>query len=891
MPEHDIPKAYDPGKVEEKWYHFWEEKGYFKAEANSDTPSFSIVIPPPNVTGSLHMGHALNNTLQDILTRWRRMQGHTTLWLPGTDHAGIATQNVVEKELAREGKRRQDLGREAFIDRVWSWRKEYGGRIINQLKRLGSSCDWSRERFTMDPGLSKAVKEVFVKLYEEGYIYRGRRIINWCPRCQTALSDIEVEYETLNGHLYYLKYPIQREETSSRLPPYITVATTRPETMLGDTAVAVNPEDRRFSALIGRLARLPILGRRIPIIADSFVDPEFGTGAVKVTPAHDPNDFEIGNRHQLPGINILNPDGTLNKEAGPYQGMDRYEGRTQLLKDLTQQGLLKKTEEYQYAAGHCYRCRTVVEPYLSEQWFVRMKELAEPAIKAVEEGKTKFIPSSWERTYFEWMHNIRDWCISRQIWWGHRIPVWYCADCEATLVKRETPLRCDCGSRAIKQDEDVLDTWFSSALWPFSTMGWPDQTKDLETFYPTSVLSTGFDIIFFWVARMMMMGLKFMGDVPFKKVYIHALIRDVEGKKMSKSAGNVIDPLEVIKNYGADALRFTLAALSTQGRDILLSEDRIRGYRHFCNKVWNANRFILMNMEGFDGKQEEKEEYSSLELADRWILTRFNQVIKEVTDNLEEFKFNEAALALYNFIWHEFCDWYLEVVKIRLYGDDEDKRRVSQRLLLRLWESNIKLLHPFMPFITEEVCQSLPKAAAESLMVASWPTIEEDKLDEAAVNQMELLQAVIYTIRNIRGEMRIPPQVKARVMINTSSQNVAGIIEEHRDYCLFLAHLSSIEVGAEITKPPATAASVVRGVEAEVYMPLEGLIDLEKERDRLAKEIAAIERELDKIDRKLKNEQFRERAPVEIVAREEAKYKEAAEVRERLRRNLAAVES
>lgn len=909
MPGCNIPKAYDPHQVEEKWYHFWEEKGYFKADPNSDKPPFSIVIPPPNVTGSLHMGHALNNTLQDILTRWRRMQGYNTLWLPGTDHAGIATQNVVEKELAKEGKTRQDLGREAFIDRIWAWRKEYGNRIINQLKRLGSSCDWSRERFTMDEGLSKAVKEVFVSLYEEGYIYRGSRIINWCPRCQTALSDIEVEYETLNGHLYYLKYPIQREETSSPLPNHITVATTRPETMLGDTAVAVNPEDRRFSALIGRLVKLPVLGRLMPIIADSFVDPEFGTGAVKVTPAHDPNDFEIGHRHQLPMINILNPDGTLNKEAGPYQGMDRYEARTRLLEDLIREGLLKKTEEYQYAAGHCYRCRTVVEPYLSEQWFVKMKDLAEPAIKAVEEGRTEFIPRSWERTYFEWMHNIRDWCISRQIWWGHRIPVWYCADCGATLVKRESPARCDCGSNSIKQDEDVLDTWFSSALWPFSTMGWPEQTKDLKTFYPTSVLSTGFDIIFFWVARMMMTGLKFMGDVPFKKVYMHALIRDVEGKKMSKSAGNVIDPLEVIARYGADALRFTLAALSSQGRDILLSEDRIEGYRHFCNKVWNATRFILMNREGIDGDKkaggqrsrgageidkepsEDKGKYSSLELADRWILTRFNQVIKEVTEDLEQFKFNEAALGLYNFLWHEFCDWYLEVVKIRLYGTEEDKKRDVQRLLLYVWENTMKLLHPFMPFITEEVYQSLPDPNDRSIMVASWPAFKEDELDQEAVSQMELLQAVVYTIRNIRGEMRIPPRVKARVLINTASKNVAGIIEEHRDYCLSLAYLSSIEVGAGLVKPPATAVSVVRGVEAEVFMPLEGLIDLEREKNRLLKEIAAVEKELVKINQKLANEQFKQRAPVEVVAREEAGYREAVEAREGLKRNLAAIET
>ena len=864
----DIPKAYDPHQTEEKWYRYWQEKGYFKADNTVGGKPYSIVIPPPNVTGSLHMGHALNNTLQDILIRWRKMQGYNVLWLPGTDHAGIATQNVVERQIAKEGMARHDLGREAFIERVWMWKEEYGNRIIGQLKRLGASCDWSRLRFTMDAGLSKAVREVFVRLYEEGLIYQGDYIINWCPRCHTALSDIEVEHQDLNGYLYYLKYPLKAP--GSRLQA-ICVATTRPETMLGDTAVAVNPTDERYKDLIGRKVILPIVGREIPIIGDDFVRLEFGTGAVKVTPAHDPNDFEMGKRHDLAFINVLSPDGRMNEQAGPYANMDRYECRSQLIEDLGRQDLLEKTEDYSHAVGHCYRCHTVIEPYLSKQWFVRMKELARPAIKAVKEGRTEFIPKHWEKTYFDWMENIKDWCISRQIWWGHRIPVWYCKDCGETLVLREDPTNCKCGSSSIEQDSDVLDTWFSSALWPFSTLGWPDKTRDLEVYYPTSVLSTSFDIIFFWVARMMIMGLKFMDEVPFKKVYIHALIRDEKGQKMSKSKGNVVDPLDIIKDYGTDALRFTLSALSAQGRDIFLSKEQIEGYRHFANKIWNAARFILMNLEGM----------RNVELADRWIVSRLNQVTKEVTISLEEFKFNEAAMALYDFVWHEFCDWYLELAKIWLYGEDEEKRQATQHLLTTTFGNILKMLHPFMPFMTEEIWQKLPVVKEqESIILESWPKAEEDRIDEKAIKDMELVREVIYRIRNLRAEMGIPQNTRAKVLIKGES----SALRENQDYILRLASLSLIEMGEDMAKPPLSATAVTGGL--EIHLPLGDLIDLEAEKARLAKELKKIEEDLSRIQTKLANEAFRAKAPKEVVEKQEEVASKIREKRTKLKENL-----
>lgn len=871
----DIPKAYEPHAVEKKWYKYWEENNYFQADANSSKKPFSIVIPPPNVTGSLHMGHALNNTLQDILIRFKRMQGYNVLWLPGTDHAGIATQNVVEKQLRQQGLTRQDVGREKFIQLVWEWKKEYGDLIIEQLKRLGASCDWSRTRFTMDEGLSKAVREVFVSLYEQGFIYRDYYIVNWCPRCQTALADIEVEYRTINGHLDYIKYEGLTDEQS------VIVATTRPETMLGDTAVAVNPDDKRYKYLIGKEVILPILGRRIKVVGDSFVEKEFGTGAVKVTPAHDPNDFEIGKRHNLQQINILNPDATMNENAGHYQGLDRYECRRRLIEDLKAQGLLIKREEYSYAAGHCYRCNTIVEPYLSQQWFVQMKEIAKPAIEAVKSKKVEFIPNNWEKTYFEWMENIKDWCISRQIWWGHQIPVWYCQKCKATLVERQNPTQClACGSNELIQDPDVLDTWFSSALWPFSTLGYPAQTKDLATFYPTSVLSTGFDIIFFWVARMIMMGLKFMEDVPFKQVYIHALIRDADGQKMSKSSGNVIDPLDVLDRYGTDALRFTLAIMAVQGRDILLSEERIEGYRHFCNKLYNAARFILMSLADYSDARCQTPDAQDLSLADRWILTRCNQVIKKVTNELETFHFNDVAQTLYDFIWHEYCDWYLELVKPELNGK---RRKITQDLLVVTIESILRLLHPFMPFITEEIWQKLPVfKEMNSIMLASFPTLNHSQINLESVKDMELIKEVVTAIRTIRSEMRIPPTVKLKRLIVKSKPS--GIFKENMDYITLLTNAAEVIFNPEATKPWSSAIIIVKGI--EMYLPLENIVDLGKEEERLSKELSKVEKELKLLQVKLSNEDFITKAPNEIIRKERQKLEEIILKRDKLLMSL-----
>ncbi len=917
----DIPKAYEPHLVEKKWYKYWEENNYFRAEADSSKPPFSIVIPPPNVTGSLHIGHALNNTLQDILTRFKRMQGYNTLWLPGTDHAGIATQNVVEKQLRQQGLTRQDLGREKFLERVWEWKKEYGGLIIEQLKRLGASCDWSRTRFTMDEGLSKAVREVFVSLYKQGFIYRDYYIVNWCPRCHTALADIEVEYKTINGHLDYIKYEGVGENQ------FVVVATTRPETMLGDTAVAVNPEDIRYSHLIGKEVILPILHRKLKVIGDNFVEKEFGTGAVKVTPAHDPNDFEIGKRHGLPQINILNPDATMNENAGHYQGLDRYECRKKLVEELKSQGLLVKREDYSYAVGHCYRCQTIIEPYLSQQWFVKMKELAKPAIEVVKDGKLEFIPKNWEKTYFEWMENIKDWCISRQIWWGHQIPVWYCPKCQATVVERQDPTKCpQCGNDELVQDPDVLDTWFSSALWPFSTLGFPEKTKDLAVFYPTSVLSTGFDIIFFWVARMIMMGLKFMGDVPFKQVYIHALIRDAEGQKMSKSHGNVIDPLKVIDKYGTDALRFTLAIMAVQGRDILLAEERIEGYRHFCNKLWNASRFILMNLEDYAGSREQgagsREQgtggYSPLEkgirrlsegqdkgdrnlsLADRWILTRLNQVIEEVTEGIDSYRFNESAQILYDFVWHEYCDWYLELAKPELAGE---RRGLTQDLLIATFDSILRLLHPFMPFITEEIWQMLPvfeprglqrgtqrmpqlvednpaDSKTKSVMVTSWPISNPQEIDLESIKIMETIQEVVTAIRTIRTEMRIPPKQKIPALIIKSE----GMLKENAGYLSLLTNINEILYNPKATKPEGSATIVIKGV--EFYLPLEGIVDLVEEERRLSQELSKVEKDLKLIQVRLANEEFMSRAPEEVVAKERMRLEETIAKRDKLLLNL-----
>ena len=859
-----LDKQYEPGEVEKRWGRFWEEKNFFHADETRESPAFSIVIPPPNITGRLHIGHAFNNTLQDILTRWKRMQGCNALWQPGTDHAGIATQNVVEKQLHEEGTGRQDLGREAFVKRVWKWRNESGGTITNQLKKLGCSLDWERDRFTMDEGLSKAVREVFVSLYEEDLIYKGDYIINWCPRCHTALSDLEVEHQDTQGYLYHLKYSVKDSKD------FLVIATTRPETMLGDTAVAVNPNDERYQKYKGKKLILPVLNREVPLILDDYVDTSFGTGALKVTPAHDPNDFELGRKHNLETINIMNPDGTMNSLASPpYEGLDRFECRKKLISNLKDSGVLIKIEDLNHSVGHCYRCRTVVEPYLSKQWFVKVKPLAEPAMKAVRDGSIKIVPKFWENTYFEWMENIRDWCISRQIWWGHQIPAWNCKACGEVVVARETPNSCSaCSSTDLIQETDVLDTWFSSALWPFSTLGWPEKTDSLKRFYPTSVLCTGFDILFFWVARMIMMGLKFMGDVPFRDVYIHALIRDAEGQKMSKTKGNVIDPLEVMEQYGTDALRFTLAAFAAQGRDIKLAEDRIEGYRNFCNKLWNASRFVFMNLEDYKGScaLDERSKFSS---ADLWILSRLNRATKDVNEALEAFRFNDAALTVYKFIWNEYCDWYIELTKSKLV-DPGSQRVAAQNMLIHVLDSALKLLHPFMPFITEEIWQKLPQNE-DSIMVSAFPEYREAQTNEAIEKEMEVIMEVITGIRNIRGEMNLNPGLKLNVLVKTQNSAIQQTLQDHGDYIRELARVEQLETGPNIKKPKVSASSVLG--EMDLIIPLEGKMDFQEELKRIEKELKKIEKDLIFLDKKLSNPDFVKKAPVDIIEKDEQRKK------------------
>ena len=867
----ELAKGYEPHDFETKWYQTWEENGYFHADENSQKPPFSIVIPPPNVTGVLHMGHALNNTLQDILVRWKRMTGHEVLWMPGTDHAGIATQNVVEKQLAAEGKDRHDVGREAFIERVWTWREESGGQIINQLKRLGASCDWQRERFTMDEGLSKAVREVFVSLYEDGLIYRDNRLINWCPRCHTALSDLEVEHDDKKGNLWHLRYPIKGTDQ------YLVVATTRPETMLGDTAVAVHPEDERYADLVGKMIELPLTGREIPIIADDYVDKEFGSGAVKITPAHDFNDFEMGKRHNLENINILDPSGFINENGGDYQGMERYAAREKVVADLDALGLLDKVEEHLNAVGECYRCKTVIEPYLSLQWYVDVQPLAKEAIKAVESGATRIVPQHWEKTYYEWMYNIQDWCISRQIWWGHRIPAWYCDDCGEITVSREDATCCaKCQSTNIHQETDVLDTWFSSGLWPFSTMGWPEKTDALSKFYPTSCLVTGFDILFFWVARMMMMGLKFMGEVPFKDVYIHALVRDAQGQKMSKSKGNVIDPLTVIEEFGTDAFRLTLAAFAAQGRDIKLSTERIGGYRNFCNKLWNASRFALMNLEGFEPVPNPNWEELSLSMADRWILTRLTEVEKEANKALEEYRYNEAANTLYTFTWHEFCDWYIELIKGDLYGDDVTAKLSAQTVVYTVLERLLRLLHPITPFITEEIWQTLPGTRpVASIMLADYPQGEGLLQDEDATAKMEQVMDVIRAIRNIRGEMDVSPAKKISALLDCKNEASLAVMTTGEEYIKALARIEELTCGVALEQPAQVAKQVSGDV--EILLPLAGLINVEEEEKRLTKEIAKTQKDVDMFSKKLSNEKFVANAPAEVLEKDRGKLAAAQE--------------
>ena len=876
-----LDKKYEPGEVEKRWGRFWEEKNFFHADETRESPAFSIVIPPPNITGRLHIGHAFNNTLQDILTRWKRMQGCNALWQPGTDHAGIATQNVVEKQLHEEGTGRQDLGREAFVKRVWKWRNESGGTITNQLKKLGCSLDWERDRFTMDEGLSKAVREVFVSLYEEGLIYKGDYIINWCPRCHTALSDLEVEHQDMQGYLYHLKYSIKDSED------FLVIATTRPETMLGDTAVAVNPDDERYQKYKGKKLILPVLNREVPLIEDDYVDTSFGTGALKVTPAHDPNDFELGRKHQLETINIMNPDGTMNSLASPtYEGLDRYECRKKLISNLKDSGVLIKIEDLNHSVGHCYRCRTVVEPYLSKQWFVKVKPLAEPAMKAVRDGSIKIVPKFWENTYFEWMENIRDWCISRQIWWGHQIPAWNCKACGEVVVARKTPNSCSaCSSTDLVQETDVLDTWFSSALWPFSTLGWPEKTDSLKRFYPTSVLCTGFDILFFWVARMIMMGLKFMGDVPFRDVYIHALIRDAEGQKMSKTKGNVIDPLEVMEQYGTDALRFTLAAFAAQGRDIKLAEDRIEGYRNFCNKLWNASRFVFMNLEDYKGScaLDERSKFSS---ADLWILSRLNRATKDVNEALEAFRFNDAALTVYKFIWNEYCDWYIELTKSKL-ADPGWKRVAAQNMLIHVLDSALKLLHPFMPFITEEIWQKLPQNE-DSIMVSAFPEYREAETNEAIEKEMAVIMEVIIGIRNIRGEMNLNPGLKLNVLVKTQNSAIQQTLQDHGEYIRELARVEQLETGPNIEKPKVSASSVLG--EMDLIIPLEGKMDFQEELKRVEKELKKIEKDLIFLDKKLSNPDFVKKAPVDIIEKDEQRKKSLSLKQAKLEIHLKTIE-
>ncbi len=881
MAKETIPKTYEPHETEKKWYQFWLDQGFFTPDLNSPAPSYCIVIPPPNITGSLHMGHALNNTLQDILIRFRRMQGYKTLWQCGTDHAGIATQNVVERELAAENQSRFDLGREEFIKRVWKWKEQYGGIIIKQLMRLGASCDWSRERFTMDEGLSRAVREVFVSLYREGLIYRDKKLINWCPRCHTALSDLEVEHEELDGTLYYIKYPAVDGEK------FLTVATTRPETMLGDTAVAVNPADARYAGWVGSQVILPLMNRPIPVIADDYVDVAFGTGALKITPAHDPNDFEIGKKYGLSLVKVIGEDGTMTEDAGRYHGLDRFAARRLVLEDLARQNLLVKTEPYRHFVGHCYRCKKIVEPNLSLQWFVKVQPLAEKAREAVEKGDTRIIPRAWEKTYFEWLNNIRDWCISRQIWWGHRIPAWYCQECNHITVERNDPTGCArCGSAKIEQDSDVLDTWFSSALWPFSTLGWPEKTPELTMFYPTSCLVTGFDILFFWVARMMMMGLKFMGTVPFRDVYIHALVRDVEGQKMSKSKGNVIDPLEVIDKFGTDSFRFTLAAMAAQGRDIRLAEERIEGYRHFVNKIWNASRFVLMNLDGYPCAALDA---SNQGLKHRWIMSRLNRLIKNVISALEEYKFNEAANQLYQFIWHEYCDWYLEIIKPSLYQQEDLQERVAaQHGMVQVLKTALELLHPFMPFVTEEIWQRLPHTGA-SITVTPFPRPETEKIDVSAESTMETIMQTVTAIRNLRSEMNIAPGAKPFVDVLCHRPCIKEILDTHHAMICTLAGLTSLNIYDSCVRPQGAVAAVIDG--AEIFLPLAGLIDFAEEKGRLEKEMQKVVADLTVVNKKLANRDFLTRAPRDIVEKEKARAQSLKEKELRIKENLERITS
>ncbi|EQH79066.1 valine--tRNA ligase [Clostridioides difficile DA00310] len=885
MENTNLSKTYNPKDFEARLYKKWMDEGNFKSKPNPDKKPFTIMMPPPNITGQLHMGHALDHTLQDILIRWKRMDGYEAFWLPGTDHASIATEvKVVERIKKQEGKTKYEIGREEFLKRAWEWKDEFGGKISNQLKQLGDSCDWDKERFTMDEGCNEAVIEFFVSLYEKGHIYRGNRIINWCPDCKTTLSDAEVEHEEHDGNFYHIKYPLKDSED------FLEIATTRPETMIGDTGIAVNPEDDRYKHLIGKTAILPLVGRELPIVADSYVDLEFGTGAVKMTPAHDPNDFEVGLRHNLEQLNTMNEDGTMNEVCGKYEGMDRFECRKAIVADLKEQGYLIKIKEHNHNVGTCYRCHTVVEPRLSEQWFVKMEELAKPAIDILKKGELEFVPDKFDKTYLQWLENIRDWCISRQLWWGHQIPAYYCQECGEIVVARKMPDKCPkCGSTHFKQDEDALDTWFSSALWPFSTLGWPNKTEALDYYYPTSVLVTGYDIIFFWVVRMAFAGMFCMNEKPFDHVLVHGLVRDSQGRKMSKSLGNGIDPLEIIEQYGADALRFTLTTGNSPGNDMRFYMERVEFARNFANKLWNASRFVFMNIDEDIIKNMTRESVKEdLTLADKWIISRANNIVKEATNNMDKFDLGIALQKIYDFTWSEYCDWYIEMVKPRLYGEDANAKSAALYTLTYVLEKILKLLHPYMPFITEEIYTHLPTVEG-CIIVSEWPKYnEEDNMAEEE-DMMNLLMEGIRSIRNVRAEMNVPPSKKAKLIIIPSEEKIEAI-ELGKDYFITLASASNVEIAKDKSNVPEDAVGVViDGV--EIFIPLNELVDFEKEIERLSKEKKKLEGEIKRVNGKLANQGFLAKAPESLIEEEKAKKEKFEEMIKSVEERLTNLES
>ena len=882
----ELAKTYDPKGIEDRIYQKWLDKKYFHAEVDHSKTPFTIVIPPPNITGQLHMGHALDNTMQDILIRYKRMQGYNALWQPGTDHASIATEVKIIETLKKQGISKEDLGREGFLEKAWDWKREYGGRIISQLKKLGSSCDWDRERFTMDEGCNKAVTEVFCKMHEKGWIYKGSRIINWCPVCNTSISDAEVEYEEQAGHFWHIKYPLIEEDGSVSTTRFLEFATTRPETMLGDTAVAVNPEDERYQDIVGRKLLLPIVNRQIPIIADPYVDREFGTGVVKITPAHDPNDFEVGKRHNLPEINILNDDATINENGGKFKGMDRYEARAAIVKELDEMGLLVRIEDYSHNVGTHDRCKTTIEPMIKKQWFVKMDELIKPAAKAVRDGEIKLIPPRMEKTYFNWTDNIRDWCISRQLWWGHRIPAYYCDECGETVVAKEMPAKCPkCGCTHFTQDPDTLDTWFSSALWPFSTLGWPEQTEDLKYFYPTDVLVTGYDIIFFWVIRMIFSGYEQMGEKPFKTVLFHGLVRDSQGRKMSKSLGNGIDPLEIIDQYGADALRLTLITGNAPGNDMRFYYEKVESNRNFANKIWNASRFIMMNMpeEGL------KVTDPALEPADKWILSKLNKLIREVTDNMDSFELGIAVSKVYDFIWDEFCDWYIEMVKPRLYNsDDQGSKDAALWTLQNVLINALKLLHPYMPFITEEIFCTL-QSTEESIMISKWPEYTKAWEFEKEEGEIEIIKEAVRGIRNVRSEMNVPPSRKAQVFVVSENENITNAFTEGKLFFEALAYASEVTIQKDKDGIAEDAVSVVIP-NATLYIPFAELVDIKQEIERLQKEEKRLMGELSRVNGMLGNERFISKAPQAKIDEEKEKLQKYTQMMEQVKNRLQQLE-